>query len=158
MHRPNDQIQAIRLSVFVRIRLTALLLQVTAPLFALGTPTPGSSRRFCRPAPLGWRCRRANQRDQPFQCVLTVSVLGTESTGGQNDHAGPCHSASGQRPETPKNGTRQSRTVGSIEAQLNGTCDLVDVLPAGSGSTNEMLLDLVLGKADGVGDTYQDRP
>ncbi len=124
------------------------------PPLALETPAPGSSRRFRRSALLGWRCRRADESDQPFQCVLAVPTLRTESIGSQNNHSLLGHPASSQRPETLKHRIGQSRAIGSIEAQLNGACDLIDVLSTRSRSTNKTLLNLVLGKADGVSDAY----
>lgn len=124
------------------------------PSFALDNLSPRSKRRFREPPLFGWRCRGTDEIDHPLQCVLTVSFLGPEPLGGQNDHAIAGHPASSEGGEALKHGLRQSRAVGGIEAQLNSARDLVHVLPTGAGCANEVLGDLVLGKADGVGNAY----
>ena len=62
------------------------------------------------------------------------------------------HPASSEGGEALKDGIGQCRTPGSVEAQLNCTCYLIDVLSTGALSTDSRHLNFRHGHAELSGD------
>src|SRR5690242_482582 len=106
---------------------------------------PAATRRRRRPCGAardrGPR-RTADQFDQALERVLAVALLGPVALGGDEEHALLAEPSAGQPLQPRADVARQRRRAADVEAQLHRRCQLVDVLPAGTGGAHEALLDL----------------
>lgn len=92
-----------------------------------------------RPGRLG---RLPDKQDQPCQRILPVGRLGSVPAGFNHQKSVGVDAPTGQFAQPCLNLLRQGG-FGNIEKQLDGRGDLIYILAAGTGSTDEGLLDLV---------------
>lgn len=69
--------------------------------------------------------------------------------GGDDDDALIGHAPACERLQAQEDGVRQGGAGARVEAQLDGALGLVDLLPAGTGGADEVLLQFVRADADG---------
>ena len=113
-----------------------------------------SSRRSRAPA-VGLVARRGGAPDQvleTFEGILAVARLGAMAVGVDHEHALAGEPFASEAFEPRAHVLGKARRAAHVEAKLHGARKLVDVLPAGTGGANEVLLELVLGDADRGGD------
>ena len=117
-------------------------LNFAALSFLLQTPFPLGHSRSCLYAALGSFGRPSNQCDQTVQRILTIALLGAKALGLDDDNALIGHPFSGQSGQPVTDITRQIGGFGRVEPELDGRGHLVDILPAGSRGTDEIIPDI----------------
>src|SRR6266852_7072729 len=131
---------------------TSQRLDAAAALLAFQAAHLGAE---CRP---GWPARRrpprggADQLDKPRQRIVAVALLGAMTLGRDHQHA-----VAGQPPprkplQPCPHLVRQRRRTAHVEAQLHRRGKLVDILPAGAGSTDKAFRDLAIVDRDVIVD------
>lgn len=101
---------------------------------------------------LGPMCRLFQQPQQSVQRVLPVALLRAKTPGGDDDDAILGHPLTGEPGQARFEIIGQRGRPQGIEPQLHRGLDLVDVLPTGAGSPDEIKNDLLLGDRYGAGD------
>src|SRR3990167_304690 len=91
-----------------------------------------------------------NKSGQPLEGMGAVLLLGTVLLGLDDHHALGGDAAVAQRQQTLLVERRQGRGL-TVETQVHGTGDLVDVLPTGALRTDGGQLDFSVGQVDAVG-------
>jgi hypothetical protein len=111
----------------------------------------GRGARLRLPAAFRRDERLVQQRGQPLPSVFPVLRLRPEPSGVDDDHAVRRHPAPGNRTQPPPDVVVQRIRARSVEPQLNGRRDLVDVLTARARSPYETLLELGFVDVDAIG-------
>jgi len=94
-------------------------------------------------AVFGFFCRLFHQLDQPLAGVLAVFFLGAKPPRIDNENAVSGDPAAAQAQKPPANILGQRSRIDDIESQLDRGRYAVDVLAAGAGGSDEILLDFV---------------
>ena len=124
-------------------------------LFRLYTALLCTTARFCHsPAP-GRRRRLPDQHNESFQRILPIALLASILIGGNNNYAFPRHAPSRQHLQSAVDLRIKIARSESVETQLDGGRDFVDVLTAWSRGTNETLLKLIFRNGDMFRHKYQ---
>src|SRR5215831_4904596 len=119
-----------------------------AALFRFEPALAGAGGRLGRPA---WNRRHggaADQFDETLARVLAVAFLGAMALGVDYDRALAGEPPAGEPLEPRAHVLGKARRAAHVEAKLHRARELVDVLPAGTGRADEMLLELALADAD----------
>lgn len=119
--------------------------------FHLGAPTLGLQTPFSRGARgsgatplLGLLCRPADQRDQSIDRLLPIPCLCAMLAGFDDQDAVLTHPSACQASEPFSYTLRQRRRVAHVEAELDSSGDLVDILSARSRSVDKVQHDFAL--------------
>jgi hypothetical protein len=134
-------------AILFRLR-TAQVFDLAAAMFALQPPFPGRTRGPCPFADFGLFGRLPDQAHQAGNGVLAVLFLGAEPPGIDDQMPFFGHPLSAQPGKTFPNIFGQGRRMGHIEAELNGSGDLIDILPARPGGADELLMNFFLSDRD----------
>jgi len=86
----------------------------------------------------------ADQIDQAGNGVLAVLFLGAKAPGVDEKITVLGHSLSGQMVKTFPNSFGKGRRMGHIEAKLHGRSNLIDILSARAGGTDELQMNFSL--------------
>lgn len=111
----------------------ALLLKATA--------FRGSARAPCNALALG-HDRALNPVDKPLARIAAISLLRSEATGVNDQYTLARQSAVLERQQARANVFRKRARAGYIETQLYCCRHLVNILPAGTRSTDKALVEL----------------
>src|SRR5215831_959554 len=119
-----------------------------AALFRFEPALAGAGGRLGRPA---WNRRHGGAADQIGETlarILAVALLGAVALGVDHDHALAGEASAGEPLEPRAHVVGKARRAARVEAKLHRARELVDILPAGTGRADEMLLELALADAD----------
>jgi len=129
------------------------------PVLGLGTSAFECQPAFVRhPRRFGFLTRPwlvtglAYQLDQALQCILPVAFTDAETVGLDRENTCVAHPSAGEANQSPFDGCRHGSRAPDVEPQLDGGCDLVDLLTTGTGGTDEAFLELRIVEADAWGD------
>ena len=90
----------------------------------------------------------ADETYQAGNSVLTVLFLGAEPPGIDDQITFLGQTLSGKTGKAFPNVIGKGSGMGYVEAELHGRGDLIDILPAGSGGADELLVDFFLIDCD----------
>src|SRR5690606_18749693 len=128
----------------LRRNLPAQLLDGRPTCLCLEPPFDGCTRGLGFLARLGWWFGGLEKEfSEPDACIGAVLFLCAEAPGLDDNMTFLGRATAGQQECTLAHVLRQVARIGGVKAELHGGRHLVDVLPAGSGGTDELLLQFV---------------